>query len=187
MKYVKLFEQFITETQGLGKLAYVQGKDVDDNPFKPGTKEHVDWIKGYAFAQDRRLRKAKNESSVNERRASMVGRVSEPDYTELMDLLDMAKQYADANLFRGKDFMVYWNDDYVMFDNPSGAAVGYDKRDVRKKDIFPGKSEAVSTFKKANYNPEETIKQVEKHFKGKVTAELAKWQGEIIGVNYKFN
>ena len=124
------------------------------------------------------------ESFINERRASAVGRYPEPDYKELMALLDMAVEYAKENLSVGKNFKIYYSDDRIMFDNPGGAAVGYDKRDLRKKDIFSGKREVVHTFKKANYSPEETKKQVEKHFKGKIEVEFAKWQGEITGVNY---
>jgi len=127
------------------------------------------------------------ESFVNERTAKAVGKYDTPDYNELMDLLDIAKEYTDANLFRGKNFKLYYSDDYIMFDNPNGAAVGYDKRDIRKKDIFPGKKEVVHTFKKANYNPEETKKEVEKRSKGKISVEMAKWQGEVTGVNYIFN
>ena len=127
------------------------------------------------------------ESFINERRSNMIGKVSEPDYVELMDLLDMAKHYADANLYRGKDFILYWDDDYIMFDNPDGASVGYDKRDARKKNIFAGKPETVYTFKKANYNPQKTKQEVEKLSKGKISVEMARWKGEIIGVNYKFN
>jgi len=126
------------------------------------------------------------EAFVSERKASAVGKYDTPDYTELMDLLDMAKQYADDNLFRGKDFILYWADDRIMFDNPNGVAVGYDKRDVRKRDIFPGKKEVIHTFKKANYSPELTKKEVEKRSNGKISVEMAKWQGEVTGVNYKF-
>ena len=127
------------------------------------------------------------EAFVSERKASAVGKYDTPDYTELMDLLDMAKQYADDNLFRGKDFILYWADDRIMFDNPNGAAVGYDKRDVRKRDIFPGKKEVIHTFKKANYSPELTQKEVEKRSNGKISVEMSMWQGEVTGVNYKFN
>lgn len=157
--------------------------------------EMGEWAKEYIYSDYQHWFKVPKKDrphygileSVNERKASMVGREYEPDYKELMDLLDMAKEYADDNLFRGKDFILYWADDRVMFDNPNGAAVGYDKRDVRKKDVFPGKSEAVRTFKKANYSPELTKKEVEKRSKGKISVEMAMWQGEVVGVNYKFN
>lgn len=45
---------------------------------------------------------------------------------------------------------------------------------------------AIHTLRKANYNPEKTKKEVEKHFKGKIGVEFAKWQGEVTGVNYIF-
>ena len=124
------------------------------------------------------------ESFVNERKASMVGRHYEPDYKELMELLEMAVEYAKENLYVGKNFKIYYNDDYIMFDNPGSASVGYDKRSLRKKDIFPGKKEVVHTFKKANYSPEKTKAEVEKYFKGRIDVEFAKWQGEVTGVNY---
>lgn len=123
---------------------------------------------------------------VAERKASAVGKFVEPDYSELMELLDMAIKYAKENLYVGKNFKIYYNDDYIMFDNVGGAAIGYDKRDLRKKDIFPGKSEVVHTFKKANYSPELTKKEVEKRSKGKIVVELSTWEGEVTGVNYIF-
>lgn len=121
---------------------------------------------------------------VTERRASLVGKFHEPDYNEVMDLLDMAIEYAKENLHVGKNFKIYYSDDYIMFDNVGGAAVGYDKRDINKRNIFPGKSEVIHTFKKANYSPELTKKEVEKRSKGKITVELSTWQGEVTGVNY---
>ena len=124
------------------------------------------------------------ESFVNNRRSSLVGKFHEPDYKELMELLEMAIEYAKENLHVGKNFKIYYNDDYIMFDNVGGAAVGYDKRDITKKDIFPGKKEVVHTFKKANYSPEKTKAEVENHFKGKLDVEFAKWQGEVTGINY---
>jgi len=124
------------------------------------------------------------ESFINERRASLVGKFHEPDYKELMELLEMAIEYAKENLYVGKNFKIYYNDDYIMFDNVGGAAVGYDKRDIRKKDIFSGKKEVVYTFKKANYSPELTKKEVEKRSNGKIEVELSVWQGEVTGVNY---
>lgn len=127
------------------------------------------------------------EAFVSERKASAVGKYDTPDYTELMDLLDMAKNHIDTNLRAGKNFKLYYSDDYIMFDNVGGAAVGYAKRDIRKKDIFPGKKEVIHTFKKANYSPELTQKEVEKRSNGKISVEIATWQGEVIGVNYKFN
>ena len=127
------------------------------------------------------------EAFVSERKASAVGKYDAPDYAELMDLLDMAKKHIDTNLRVGKDFILYWADDRLMFDNVSGAAVGYDKRDIRKIDIFSGKKEVIHTFKKANYSPELTKKEVEKRSNGKISVEMAKWQGEVTGVNYKFN
>ena len=127
------------------------------------------------------------ETFVTERTAKAVGRYDSPDYTELMDLLDMAINYAKENLRVGKNFKLYYNDDYIMFDNVGGASVGYDKRDIRKRDIFPGKKEVVHTFKKANYSPEETKKEVEKRSNGKISVETATWQGETIGINYIFN
>lgn len=127
------------------------------------------------------------EGFLNERTAKAVGKYDSPDYNELMDLLDMAKEYADSNLFRGKNFKLYYSDDYIMFDNVGGASVGYDKRDVRKRGIFPGKSEVIHTFKKANYSPEETKKEVEKRSKGKISVEMSVWQGEVTGINYIFN
>jgi hypothetical protein len=126
------------------------------------------------------------ESFINERTAKAVGKYDTPDYNELMDLLDMAINYAKENLRVGKNFKLYYNDDYIMFDNVGGASVGYDKRDIRKKDIFPGKKEVVHTFKKANYNPEETKKEVEKRSNGRISVEMSKWQGEVQGVNYMF-
>lgn len=126
------------------------------------------------------------EEFVNERTAKAVGKYDSPDYSELMDLLDMAKEYADSNLYRGKNFKLYYSDDYVMFDNVGGAAVGYDRRDIRKNNIFSGKKEVIHTFKKANYSPEETKKEVEKRSKGKISVEMATWQGEVTGVNYIF-
>lgn len=36
-----------TECQELGKLAFENGKDLSDNPFKPNTKNHLEWIKGF--------------------------------------------------------------------------------------------------------------------------------------------
>src|SRR6056300_542778 len=51
----------VNENQGLGKLDAKRGKDVDDNPFKPGTKQHVDWLKGFEFARARM--RARNEPS----------------------------------------------------------------------------------------------------------------------------
>ena len=127
------------------------------------------------------------ETFVTERTAKAVGRYNSPDYSELMDLLDMAINYAKENLRVGKNFKLYYSDDYIMFDNVGGASVGYDKRDIRKRDIFPGKKEVVHTFKKANYSPEETKKEVEKRSNGKISVEMATWQGETIGVNYIFN
>lgn len=127
------------------------------------------------------------EAFVNERKASAVGKYDEPNYTELMDLLDMAKKHIDTNIKAGKNFKLYYSDDYIMFDNIGGAAVGYDRRDIRKKDIFPGKSEVIHTFKKANYSPELTKKEVEKRSNGKISVKMATWQGDVIGVNYKFN
>ena len=127
------------------------------------------------------------EAFVSERKASAVGKYDAPDYAELMDLLDMAKKHIDTNLRAGKNFKLYYSDDYIMFDNVSGAAVGYDKRDIRKRDIFPGKKEVIHTFKKANYSPELTQKEVEKRSNGKISVEMATWQGEVTGVNYKFN
>lgn len=124
------------------------------------------------------------ESFVNERTAKAVGKYDSPDYNELMDLLDMAIKYAKENLHVGKNFKIYYSDDYIMFDNVGGASVGYDKREIRKKDIFPGKSEVIHTFKKANYSPEETKKEVEKRSNGKIPVELSMWQGEVQGVNY---
>ena len=124
------------------------------------------------------------ESFVNERTAKAVGKYDSPDYNELMDLLDMAIKYAKENLHVGKNFKIYYSDDYIMFDNVDGASVGYDKRDIRKRDIFPGKSEVIHTFKKANYSPEETKKEVEKRSNGKIPVELSMWQGEVQGVNY---
>ena len=126
------------------------------------------------------------ESFINERKASAIGRFNEPNYTELMDLLDMAIKYAKENLYIGKNFKIYYSDDYIMFDNVGGASVGYDKRGLRKKDIFTGKKEVVHTFKKANYNPEKTKKEVEKRSNGKISVEMSKWQGEVQGVNYTF-
>ena len=126
------------------------------------------------------------ESFVNERTAKAVGKYDAPNYNELMELLDMAKEYADSNLYRGKNFKLYYADDYIMFDNVGGAAVGYAKKEIRKKGIFAGKSEVVHTFKKANYNPEETKKEVEKRSKGKISVEMSMWQGEVTGVNYIF-
>lgn len=127
------------------------------------------------------------ETFVNERKASVVGRYDLPDYNELMDLLDVAIKYAKENLYVGKNFKIYYSDDYIMFDNVGGASVGYDKRGIRKKDIFSGKKEVVHTFKKANYNPEETKKEIEKRSKGKISVEMSMWQGKVTGVNYIFN
>ena len=126
------------------------------------------------------------EGFINERSASAVGKYHEPDYSELMDLLDMSKQYINTNLRAGKNFKLYYNSDLIMFDNVDGVSVGYDKRNIRKKNIFPGKSEVIHTFKKANYAPELTKKEVEKRSNGKISVEMATWQGEVIGVNYIF-
>ena len=123
------------------------------------------------------------ESFITERKASAVGKFNEPNYTELMDLLDMAKRYSDAN-FKDMNRM-YYGDDYLMFDGR--ASVGYDKRALKKRNVFPGKSEVIHTFKKANYSPEKTKAEVEKRSSGKISVEMSKWQGEVIGVNYIFN
>ena len=57
-------DESVNENQGLGKLDAKRGKDVDDNPFKPGTKQHVDWLKGFEFARARM--RARNEVSVSD-------------------------------------------------------------------------------------------------------------------------
>ena len=123
------------------------------------------------------------ESFINERTAKAVGKYDLPDYDELMDLLDMARRYSDAN-FQGMNRM-YYDDDYLMFDGR--ASVGYDKRALKKRNVFPGKSEVIHTFKKANYAPENTKKEVESRSNGKIKVEMAMWQGEVTGVNYIFN
>ena len=55
---------------------------------------------------------------------------------------------------------------------------------ITTADIFSGKKEVVYTFKKANYSPELTKKEVEKRSNGKIEVELSVWQGEVTGVNY---
>ena len=69
----KYMNESVNESQGIGKLAFVQGKDVDDNPFKPGTKQHVDWIKGYNFAQSRKLKKNESVNEAASRTAMEIG------------------------------------------------------------------------------------------------------------------
>ena len=131
------------------------------------------------------------ESFVNERKASLIGKFNEPDYKELMKLLEIAEEFINAELAEYKKgyspVEMYYSDDSIKFEERGGnIAVGYDKRAIKRKNIFPGKSEVVHTFKKANYNPEETKKRVEKHFKGRIEVAFAEWQGEITGVNYIF-
>lgn len=133
------------------------------------------------------------ESFLNERRASMVGRYPKPDYDEVMDLLDMAQEFIKTkfNSYReGKPIEMYWSDDLVRFDDSKyrgNIAHGFDKRAARKEGLFTGKSEALYTLQKANYNPEETKKEVEGRSKGKIKVELSIWKGEVRGVNYIFN
>lgn len=133
------------------------------------------------------------ESFINERRASMVGRYPEPDYDEVMELLNMAQEFIKTkfNSYReGKPVEMYWSDDLVRFDDSKyrgNIAHGYDKRSARKEGLFPGKSEALYTLQKANYNPEVTKEEVEKRSKGKIKVELSIWKGEVRGVNYIFN
>ena len=132
------------------------------------------------------------ESFISERRASMVGRYPEPDYNEVMELLDMAQKFIETHFKsyrKGQPIEMYWSDDLVRFDDSKyrgNIAHGYDKRGARKEGLFPGKQSALYTLQKANYSPEETKKQVEKHFKGRIGVEFAKWQGEVTGVNYIF-
>ena len=131
------------------------------------------------------------ESEVNERKASIVGREYEPDYKEVMELLEMAEEFINTELDqyrRGSSPVeMYWSDDLVKFEQRGGnIANGYDKSAARKKGIFPGKSSALSTLRKANYSPEKTKAEVEKHFKGRIGVEFAKWKGEVTGVNYIF-
>ena len=131
------------------------------------------------------------ESTVNERKASLVGRHYEPDYKEVMELLEMAEEFINTELAQYKrgsnPVEMYWSDDFVRFEQRGGnISNGYDKSAARRRGIFPGKQSALYTLQKANYNPEETKKQVEKHFKGRIGVEFAKWQGEVTGVNYIF-
>ena len=132
-----------------------------------------------------------SEATVNERKASLVGRHYEPDYKEVMELLEMAEEFINTELAQYKrgsnPVEMYWSDDFVRFEQRGGnISNGYDKSAARRRGIFPGKQSALYTLQKANYNPEETKKQVEKHFKGRIGVEFAKWQGEVTGVNYIF-
>ena len=131
------------------------------------------------------------ESFITERKASLVGKYYEPDYKEVMELLEMAEEFINTELAQYKrgsnPVEMYWDDDIVRFEQRGGnIANGYDKRAARRMGIFPGKSEALYTLQKANYSPEETKKRVEKHFKGRIGVEFSIWQGEVRGVNYIF-
>lgn len=131
------------------------------------------------------------ESFISERRASLVGRYPEPDYKELMELLEMAEEFINTQLAQYKrgsnPVQMYWSDDFVRFEQRGGnISNGYDKSAAKRRGIFPGKQSALYTLQKANYNPEETIKQVEKHFKGRIGVEPSIWQGEVRGINYMF-
>ena len=131
------------------------------------------------------------ESFINERKASLVGRYPEPDYKELIELLEMAEEFINTQLAQYKrgsnPVQMYWDDDLVRFEQRGGnISNGYDKGTARRRGIFPGKQSPLYVLQKANYNPEETIKQVEKHFKGRISVEPSIWKGEVRGVNYMF-
>lgn len=106
----------------------------------------------------------------------------EPDYKKLLELLDLAFEYAKDNLFIGKNFKIYYDKGYIFFDNVDGAGVGYTGQEIRKKNIFPNKTNVIITFKQAHFNREETTKQIEKLSRGRI--KVLPMSGRF-GVTYK--
>lgn len=153
--------------------------------------EYIDKIIRQALSGEESEEAGEEESTVNERKASIVGKEDEPDYKEVMELLELAEKFINTELEQYKKgsnpVEMYWDDDMVRFEQRGGnIANGYDKSASRKRGIFPGKSSAIHTLRKANYNPEKTKEEVEKHFKGRIGVEFAKWKDEVTGVNYIF-
>jgi hypothetical protein len=91
----------------------------------------------------------------------------EPDYTDLVKLLFMAfKHEPKARFYFNR------NNGVVFFDLAGGSA--YSPKKSKMREIFGGMSPiAVNReFGRADYNEEETIKQIEKLSKGKIKVEV---------------
>ena len=89
----------VNENQGLGKLDAKRGKDVDDNPFKPGTKQHVEWLRGFEFARARM--RARNEASKIKMNALDWGK-STAERNSNMDKYDSLKTDKERQAFLRK-------------------------------------------------------------------------------------
>jgi hypothetical protein len=98
----------------------------------------------------------------------------EPDYKDLVKLLFMAFKHEPR-----ARFYYNLNNKVVFFDIAGGAA--YSPKKSTMRDIFGGMNPiAVNReFGRAEYNAEETIKQVEKLSKGKIKADSKGGYGVI--------